>query len=65
MELMRQPNPAVVVNEMVLMSMCEHPNIVHYVDSYLVEGTLWVSMEFVDGEDLTRVSEGPVNEKER
>jgi len=55
MEIMMQPKPDIVVNEVILMSKCSHLSIVRFVDSYLVEGTLWVVMEFVDGEDLTQV----------
>ena len=44
-----------VVNEILLMRMCQHPSIVAFNDAYLVEGTLWVAMEFIDGEDLTQI----------
>lgn len=37
------------------MKLCSHNAIVQYMDSYLLEGTLWVAMELIDGEDLTQV----------
>lgn len=44
-----------MVNEVSLMKLCQHRGIVQYLDSYLLEGTLWVAMELIDGEDLTQV----------
>ena len=35
--------------------MCKHPSIVQFIDSYLLQGTLWVAMELINGEDLTQV----------
>lgn len=66
MILSQQPNPQVVVNEIVLMQDCNHPAIVNYIDSYLVDGCLWVVMEFMDGSDLTSVIEAcaPFKESE-
>eukprot|EP01100_Stratorugosa_tubuloviscum_P007669 TRINITY_DN316_c0_g2_i1.p1 TRINITY_DN316_c0_g2~~TRINITY_DN316_c0_g2_i1.p1 ORF type:complete len:655 (-),score=405.89 TRINITY_DN316_c0_g2_i1:137-2101(-) len=57
MILDQQPNPQVVINEILLMRDCQHPAIVNFIDSYLVSGTLWVIMEFMDGCDLTAVIE--------
>jgi len=39
---------------------------VNYIDSYLVDGVLWVVMEFMDGSDLTSVIEAcaPFKESE-
>lgn len=37
------------------MKMCKHPSIVQFIDSYLLQGTLWVAMELINGEDLTQV----------
>ena len=55
MLLSEQPRQETVVNEILLMRACQHPTIVQYYDSYLVETELWVIMELIDGEDLTKV----------
>jgi Protein kinase domain len=55
MELIRQPKPEVLVNEVVLMDAVDDAAIVKFSGAYMVEGALWVVMEFVDGEDLTQV----------
>lgn len=54
MILEKQPNKDIIVNEILLMKECHHPNIVNFIDSYLCDGALWVAMEFVDGCDLTQ-----------
>jgi len=36
---------------------CNHRAIVNYIDSYMVDGALWVVMEYVDGCDLTQLVE--------
>jgi serine/threonine protein kinase len=51
----KQVNKQVIVNEVSLMKQCQHPSIVQFLDSYLLNGTLWVAMELIDGEDLTQV----------
>jgi serine/threonine-protein kinase CLA4 len=55
MVLLQQASPQVVVNEIVLMARCDTPSIVSYYNSYIQSDTLWVVMEYVDGEDLTDV----------
>jgi len=55
MILSEQPNQKVVINEIILMQECKHRAIVSFIDSYLLEGALWVAMEFMDGRDLTSV----------
>mmetsp|Transcript_3850 Transcript_3850/g.4983 ORF Transcript_3850/g.4983 Transcript_3850/m.4983 type:complete len:804 (-) Transcript_3850:45-2456(-) len=55
MVLCRQPKPDVLINEILLMKCCQHPAIVGFHDSFLLEETLWVIMELVEGEDLTQV----------
>jgi len=54
MILAKQPNKEIIVNEILLMQECHHHAIVNFIDSYLVDGALWVVMEFVDGCDLTQ-----------
>ena len=54
MILEKQPNKEIIVNEILLMQECNHRAIVNFVDSYLCDGALWVTMEFVDGCDLTQ-----------
>lgn len=39
------------------MKTSQHPNIVNYIDSFLVEGSLWVAMEYIEGASLTQVIE--------
>jgi serine/threonine protein kinase len=51
----RQANKQVVVNEILLMRMCQHSSIVQFCDAFLVHGTLWVAMEYIEGEDLTQI----------
>jgi serine/threonine protein kinase len=57
MILDQQPNKEIIVNEILLMKACTHRAIVSFIDSFLVEGALWVVMEFVDGCDLTQAIE--------
>ena len=57
MILDQQPNKEIIVNEILLMKACTHRAIVSFIDSFLVDGALWVVMEFVDGCDLTQVIE--------
>ena len=57
MILEEQPNKEIIINEILLMRDCNHRAIVNFVDSYLVDGALWVVMEYVDGCDLTQLVE--------
>ena len=56
MDLTTQPKNDSIVNEIMLMKESQHPNIVNFLDSYLVtERELWVVMEYMDGGALTDV----------
>lgn len=46
-----------LITEISIMKTSKHPNIVEYVDSYMVEDQLWVIMEFMSGGCLTEVLE--------
>jgi protein-serine/threonine kinase len=54
MDLAAQPRPESIVNEIIVMKESQHPNIVNYLDSFLVKQELWVVMELMEG--------GPLNE---
>lgn len=38
----KQAKKDILINEIMIMQMCQHPNIVNYRDSFLVKGILWV-----------------------
>jgi protein-serine/threonine kinase len=56
MDLSNQPRKELIVNEILVMKKSQHPNIVNYLDSYLVRNNeLWVIMDFMEGGALTDV----------
>ncbi|KAI8920609.1 kinase-like domain-containing protein [Entophlyctis helioformis] len=55
MDLPRQPRKDLIVNEILVMRESHHPNIVNFIDSYLVRDSLWVLMECMEGGMLTDV----------
>ncbi|XP_039238663.1 uncharacterized protein LOC113990269 isoform X4 [Pipra filicauda] len=44
-----------VVNEVTVLKRMRHPNIIHYIDSYLFNEELWLVMEYVEGCTLAAV----------
>jgi len=58
MDLSHQPRKELIVNEILVMKESQHPNIVNFLESYLVKGNeLWVVMEYMEGGALTDVIE--------
>ncbi|KRX90112.1 Serine/threonine-protein kinase pak-1, partial [Trichinella pseudospiralis] len=49
MNLAQQPKKELIINEILVMRENKHPNIVNYLDSYLVGEELWVMMEYLAG----------------
>ncbi|CAG0896041.1 unnamed protein product [Darwinula stevensoni] len=55
MNLSQQPKKELIINEILVMRENKHPNVVNYLDSYLVGEELWVIMEYLPGGSLTEV----------
>ncbi|NXJ26005.1 PAK3 kinase, partial [Dicrurus megarhynchus] len=51
----KQPQKELIVNELLVVMNNKHPNIVNYLDSYLVGDKLWIIMEYMDGGPLSSV----------
>lgn len=47
----------IIINEIQIMKDSHHHAIVNYIDSYIVEGTLWVVMELINGGSLAELIE--------
>jgi len=57
MKLGEQDRIDLIANEILVMKESHNPNIVNFVDSFLIEETLWVSMEYMQGGSLTDIIE--------
>lgn len=55
MNLQQQPKKELIINEILVMRANKNPNVVNYLDSYLVGEELWVVMEYLAGGSLTDV----------
>ncbi|KIM29230.1 hypothetical protein M408DRAFT_328910 [Serendipita vermifera MAFF 305830] len=66
MDLAHQPRKELIVNEILVMKESQHPNIVNFLESYLVKGNeLWVVMEYMEGGALTDVIENNTLEEDQ
>jgi serine/threonine protein kinase len=66
MDLAHQPRKELIVNEILVMKESQHPNIVNFLESYLVKNTdLWVVMEFMEGGALTDIIEHNTMEEDQ
>ncbi|KAJ3345736.1 Protein kinase [Entophlyctis luteolus] len=55
MNLKKQPRKELLVNEIRFMKELRHPNIVCYLDSFLVRDDLWLVLEYMEGGKLTDI----------
>ncbi|NXM89799.1 PAK1 kinase, partial [Oenanthe oenanthe] len=55
MSLLEEVSEDLAVNEVLAMRDNRNANIVTYLDSYLVDGELWLVMEFMDSSTLSDV----------
>jgi len=52
---LNQQNMRLMATEITIMKNSRHPNVVEYIDSYLVRDKLWVAMEYMNGGCLTEI----------
>jgi protein-serine/threonine kinase len=57
MPLEKQPRKELIVSEIMILKESQHPNIVNYIDSFLVRNDLWVIMELMEAGSLTEIIE--------
>ncbi|KAJ3065681.1 Protein kinase, partial [Podochytrium sp. JEL0797] len=55
MNLKKQPRKELLVNEIRFMKELRHPNVVAYLDSFLVRDDLWLVLEYMEGGKLTDI----------
>ncbi|KAH9915306.1 kinase-like domain-containing protein [Fomitopsis serialis] len=66
MDLSNQPRKELIVNEILVMKESQHPNIVNFLESYLVKNNeLWVVMEYMEGGALTDIIENNTLEEDQ
>ncbi|KAH7906421.1 Pkinase-domain-containing protein [Hygrophoropsis aurantiaca] len=66
MDLAHQPRKELIVNEILVMKESQHPNIVNFLESYLVKNNeLWVVMEYMEGGALTDIIENNTLEEDQ
>ncbi|KAJ7588838.1 STE/STE20/PAKA protein kinase [Mycena floridula] len=66
MDLSHQPRKELIVNEIMVMKESQHPNIVNFLESYLVKNQeLWVVMEYMEGGALTDIIENNTLEEDQ
>ncbi|KAL6308798.1 kinase-like domain-containing protein [Sparassis latifolia] len=66
MDLSNQPRKELIVNEILVMKESQHPNIVNFLEAYLVKSNeLWVVMEYMEGGALTDIIENNTLEEDQ
>lgn len=66
MDLSNQPRKELIVNEILVMKESQHPNIVNFLEAYLVRSNeLWVVMEYMEGGALTDIIENNTLEEDQ